>query len=84
MSLFATKGAGMMGAKLDGAPIPMESQVERGHPVLSTFLEIDPGASRTVVFDLIEPAGKGSALMPVQPLVRPQRSTAHVAGCDKK
>jgi hypothetical protein len=54
LSVFTTAGSGLAGATLDGRAVTMESEVERGHPVLSTFLDVDPGRERLLVLDLTD------------------------------
>jgi hypothetical protein len=55
LSYFATQGAGFQRATLDGAPAPLESHVERGHPVFSSYVSVDPGQTRTLTMSLAEP-----------------------------
>jgi len=55
VSVFAGIGAGLESATLDGKPLSMESHVERGHPVFSTYLEIKPGARQTLDLRILEP-----------------------------
>ncbi|MEV7006425.1 DUF4012 domain-containing protein [Streptosporangium sp. NPDC051022] len=78
VSLYAGVGAKLDAARLDGRRVRVISEVERSHPVYSVLLELDPRKSRTLELDLTEPATSADAvqpLTPVQPLVRPQRTT---------
>ncbi|HEU0131833.1 MAG TPA: DUF4012 domain-containing protein [Mycobacteriales bacterium] len=69
LSVFTTTGGGLLGATLDGAALAMESETERGHPVLSAFLPVDPGRERVLVLTVRDP-GRGA------PLVRPAPGVA--------
>ncbi|KAA9377511.1 DUF4012 domain-containing protein [Microbispora cellulosiformans] len=83
VSLYAATGAKAAAVRLDGRPIPFYSETERSHPVFSKVLEFAPGQSRTLEFDLLEPYARTAPVVPVQPLVRPQRTTvtADDRGC---
>ncbi|WP_182886181.1 DUF4012 domain-containing protein [Microbispora sp. H10885] len=83
VSLYAGIGAKATGVRLDGRPISFYSETERSHPVYSKVLEFAPGQSRTLEFDLLEPYSAAAPVVPVQPLVRPQRTlvTADARGC---
>ncbi|MBL8931474.1 MAG: DUF4012 domain-containing protein [Kineosporiaceae bacterium] len=53
-----------------------------GRPSFGMNLEIEPGARRTLVLQLREPAGVGgSPLLPVQAMVNPPTATADVSAC---
>lgn len=81
LEYFATRGAVMNSVTIDGKPATAGSGVERGHPVLIADVELPRGATRTVVFQLTEPAGKGSPRILRQPLVRPMTVTVDDASC---
>ncbi|WP_204285567.1 DUF4012 domain-containing protein [Microbispora amethystogenes] len=83
VSLYAGLGAKATAVRLDGRPISFYSETERSHPVYSKVLEFAPGQSRTLEFDLLEPYSAAAPAVPVQPLVRPQRTlvTADGRGC---
>ncbi len=83
VSLYAGVGAKATAVRLDGRPISYYSETERSHPVYSKVLEFAPGQSRTLEFDLLEPYSAAAPVVPVQPLVRPQRTlvTADGRGC---
>ncbi|MFF3442990.1 DUF4012 domain-containing protein [Streptosporangium sp. NPDC002721] len=74
VSLYGGLGAKVTAARLDGDRVAVVRETERSHPVYSTMLELAPGQSRSLRFDLTEVASGGRPLVPVQPLVRPQRT----------
>ena len=67
--LFATKGAELSSAILNGERVPAIINTERGHPVYEVQVIIPPGQSAEVSFHLSEPTVPGAARVPVQPLV---------------
>ncbi|MEU6411041.1 DUF4012 domain-containing protein [Microbispora sp. NPDC046933] len=83
VSLYAGIGAKATAVRLDGQPISYYAETERSHPVYSKLLEFAPGQSRTLEIDLLEPYSAAAPVVPVQPLVRPQRTlvTADSRGC---
>lgn len=74
VSLYGGVGAKVTAARLDGDRVAVVRETERSHPVYSTMLELAPGQSRSLRFDLTEVASGTPPLVPVQPLVRPQRT----------
>lgn len=82
LQLLATTGATASGITIDGEPTQVTSSVERNHPALGAVVQIPPGQSRTVVFDLVEPTAAGAARVPTQPLVQPMDVTVDVPVCD--
>ncbi|MDT4914315.1 MAG: hypothetical protein QOC66_3443 [Pseudonocardiales bacterium] len=82
LEYFATRGALMDSMTVDGKPGTVGSGVERGHPVLIADIELPRGATRTIVFHLTEPEGKGSPQVLRQPLVRPMNVTIDDAKCN--
>jgi hypothetical protein len=70
LSVFTTAGAGLAGATLDSRPVELESEVERGHPVFSAFVDVDPGVDRVLVLDLTDD-GTGPPAVRQPPLVVP-------------
>ncbi|WP_036405820.1 DUF4012 domain-containing protein [Microbispora rosea] len=83
VSLYGPVGAKAAAVRLDGRPISYYAETERSHPVYSKVLEFAPGQSRTLDVDLVEPYSAAVPAVPVQPLVRPQRTlvTADSRGC---
>lgn len=67
--LFATKGAELSAAVLNGERVPAIINTERGHPVFEVQVIIPPDQSAEVSFQLSEPTARGKARVPVQPLV---------------
>lgn len=78
---YATKGAHFSRPTLDGRPAFLAVDTEQGRPVFTATVDIAPGATRTLVLPVEEPAGaRGPVLTWVQPLVRPQ-TTQVAAPC---
>lgn len=67
--LFATQGAELSSAILNGERVPAIVNTERGHPVFEVQVIIPPGQSADVSFQLSEPTVPGAPRAPSQPLV---------------
>jgi hypothetical protein len=70
LSVYGSRGAGLVAATVNGAELAMESEVERGHPVFSAFVDVDPGTDLVVVLTLADP-GRGPLVLRQPPLVVP-------------
>jgi Protein of unknown function (DUF4012) len=81
LEYYATRGAVLNSVTLDGQSTSAGSGLERGHPVLTVDVELPRGATRTIVFHLAEPEGKGNPRILRQPLVRPMNVTVDDAKC---
>lgn len=81
VSLYASVGAQLRNAELDGRPLLISPSVERGHLVLSAEVDLDPGQPRQLDLQLLEPASDRAPVVPVQPLVRPQVTQVLAAAC---
>ena len=81
VSLYGTQGAGLFGVQLDGKPATAGVGVERGHPVFTADVDIDPGASRTLTYRLSEPTSPGRPTSPVQPLTLSQKTVVTLPEC---
>mgnify|MGYP000209267760 CR=1 FL=1 len=79
--LFATKGAELSAAILNGERVPTIVNTERGHPVFEVQVIIPPGQSADVSFQLSEPTAPGSPRVPVQPLVETVLPSVQVPEC---
>ncbi|MDQ1006952.1 hypothetical protein QFZ82_001437 [Streptomyces sp. V4I23] len=75
VSYYASVGADLTGATLDGRPVLLASQVERGHPVYTVDLELPAQSSRTLVLHLREPHADRAPTVLRQPLVTPLKAT---------
>ncbi|MFI6598993.1 DUF4012 domain-containing protein [Nonomuraea sp. NPDC050536] len=75
VSLYAGVGARLYSVRMDGRPITVDEEKERSHPIFSKMIELPPRQSRTLEFTLVEPYSNRPPQVPVQPLVRPQRTT---------
>ncbi|MBY6538100.1 DUF4012 domain-containing protein [Rhodococcus sp. BP-349] len=81
VEVFTTAGARLNRATVDGVPLLMLSGTERGHPVFYAPIVSEPGQSRTVVLELVEPTAGGQARVPVQPQVRDASVVVDVPDC---
>ena len=81
VSVYAAVGAQLTSATLAGKPVQIQATIERAHPRLSTYLDIDPASSATLVLHLEEPSVAGGATVPLQPLVRAQVTHVSVPTC---
>ena len=67
--LFATQGAELSSAILNGERVPAIVNTERGHPVFEVQVIIPPEQTADVSFQLSEPTAPGKPRAPSQPLV---------------
>ncbi|MCW2613438.1 MAG: hypothetical protein JWN08_432 [Frankiales bacterium] len=81
VAVYATSGATLQTASLDGVGKAVHSGQERGRPVFVLPVELQRGQSRVLTLRLTEPAREGSVRVPVQPLVLPQVTTVVDRGC---
>ncbi|MHB9863784.1 DUF4012 domain-containing protein [Streptomyces sp. YIM S03343] len=80
VSYYASVGAGLTGAELDGRPVQLTPDVERGHPVYTLDLELPARSRRTLVLHLLEPGtDRAPAVLP-QALTRPLRAVTEPDG----
>lgn len=79
--IHATRGAALLQASLDGRPVQVSPGIERGHPVYSTEVELNPGVPRTLAIDVNEPTSPGRASTKIQPLARAQHTDLEVPIC---
>ncbi|MER5463009.1 DUF4012 domain-containing protein [Streptomyces sp. NPDC002668] len=82
VSYYATAGASLNRATIDGQTALMSPGVERGHPVYTFDVELPAGSSRTVVLHLLEPPADRAPTVLHQRLPRPLRATVRPSsGC---
>lgn len=81
--LFATKGAELSSAILNGERVPAIINTERGHPVFEVQAIIPPGQTADISFQLSEPTVTGAPDVPSQPLVETVNPTVAVPVCEK-
>lgn len=67
--LYATAGAEISSAILNGERVPAIKYTERGHPVFEVQVIITPGQTADIMFQLSEPTVPGTPTAPSQPLV---------------
>ncbi|ABW10727.1 conserved hypothetical protein [Parafrankia sp. EAN1pec] len=72
-SLYTGHGSRFAGARLDGRAVSLTSGEERGHPVLSTYLTVDRGQTRTLQVRVLEPVAGPTLAVRGQPLTVPER-----------
>lgn len=82
--LFATQGANLSAAILNGERVPAIISSERGHPVFEVQVIIPPNKSADVSFQLSEPTAAGAPRVPIQPLVDTVVPKVKVPQCSKK
>lgn len=73
VSYYASVGAHLTGASLDGRPAMLQSGVERRHPVYTLDVELPAQGTRTLTLDLVEPISDREPVLWRQPLVTPLR-----------
>jgi hypothetical protein len=81
VALDATRGAKLRSVTVDGVATTARLDTELGHPVFAVDVQIPPGATQHVQFQLVEPASSGAPVVPVQPLVLPMGVTVNVPTC---
>ncbi|MGY6024244.1 DUF4012 domain-containing protein [Streptomyces spinosirectus] len=75
VTYYASTGARLTGAALDGRPVHPIPGTERGHPTYTLDLELPRQSSRTLVLHLDEPAADGAPTVLRQTLVTPTQVT---------
>lgn len=82
LNVYATRGATLVRATLDGKPVPyLEPGTEAGLPVWRTYLDLPPRAGRTLTLTLDEPTTAGAPRVLEQPLARPLASSVDLDRC---
>lgn len=70
VSIYLGRYGLLESAALDGKPIDITSETEQGMAVLTTAVDIDPGGTVTLVFNVVQPTQIGHSLLVLQqPLV---------------
>ena len=81
VTLLATAGAQMTGVTIDGTRADAETGTQRGHPMFTVTVDINPQQTRTVVFSLEKPRVRGAVQTVAQPLVGPLRQDLPAPSC---
>ncbi|WP_396882587.1 DUF4012 domain-containing protein [Mycobacterium sp. SMC-4] len=81
--LFATKGAELSSAILNGERVPAILNTERGHPVYEVQVIIPPGQAADISFQMSEPTVPGPPRAPSQPLVETVVPKMQVPECSE-
>ena len=81
--LFATKGAKLSAAILNGERVPAIIGTERGHPVFEVQVIIPPGQPADISFQMSEPTAPGRPQVLSQPLVQTVVPKVQVPQCAK-
>ena len=79
--LHMTPGSGVLKATLNGRQIGVYSGTELGHPVVYFEIELPAGVPMSLHLDVTEPILPGSPMVPVQPMVQPQRTQIDWSEC---
>ncbi|WP_240134354.1 DUF4012 domain-containing protein [Streptomyces sp. MUM 178J] len=83
VSYYASSGARLSGATLDGQPVTVGTSVERGHAVYTLDVELPAQSSRTLTLHLLEPISDRTPVLLNQPLVTPLRARLEaVSACE--
>ncbi|MFK4226655.1 DUF4012 domain-containing protein [Streptomyces sp. NPDC019890] len=82
VSYYATAGANLIKATVDGHTALVSPGFERGHPVYTLDVEVPAGSSRTVMLHLLEPPADDAPTVLHQQLPRALHATVHPSsGC---
>ncbi|MBY6679055.1 DUF4012 domain-containing protein [Rhodococcus sp. BP-332] len=81
VSVFTTTGSTLTKASIDGQQVFVLTGQERGHPFFYTPFVVEPGQTKTLVLDLVEPTAPGAARVPLQPATLPGTATVDVPDC---
>ncbi|MEX5631734.1 DUF4012 domain-containing protein [Parafrankia sp. FMc2] len=72
LSVYTGRGSALVDAELDGEPVSMAVGAELGRPVLSTYLTVDRGQTRTLRLRVLEPSSGPYLTLRSQPLTFPE------------
>lgn len=81
VNVYAAAGAHFTGGRLDGRDLFVGQHRERGHPVYTFTVSIEPGQTRRAALEFSEPAVGGRARTIEQPLVQGQRTRMEAVTC---
>lgn len=81
--LFATKGAELSAAILNGERVPAIIHTERGHPVFEVQAIIPPNQTADISFQMSEPTAPGAPRVPSPALVHTVVPNVVVPACPK-
>ncbi|MBS9375458.1 DUF4012 domain-containing protein [Rhodococcus sp. B50] len=81
IGLLATQGAKLNKVTVDGRPAFAYTAVERGHPMFNVQTSVPSGETVEVVYELTEPTVRGSARIPIQPLIDDPQVVVDVPVC---
>ncbi|MBY6361705.1 DUF4012 domain-containing protein [Rhodococcoides corynebacterioides] len=81
VGIFTTTGSTLSKATIDGRQVFLLTGQERNHPVFYTPLVVEPGQTKTIVLELVEPSAPGAARVPIQPQTLPSAVTVDVPEC---
>ncbi|WP_374238293.1 DUF4012 domain-containing protein [Mycobacterium sp. PSTR-4-N] len=81
--LFATAGAKLSAAILNGERVPAIVGAERGHPVFEVQVILPPGQVADISFQLSEPTAPGTPTAPGPPLVTTVKPKVRVPECKR-
>lgn len=82
LDYYATPGAQLLSATLNGEPTTLAVEKSYGHPIFRRELELPRGTTQTLFLHLIEPAGTGSPQLWSQPGVTPLQIRSFSQRCD--
>ncbi|MDV8023544.1 DUF4012 domain-containing protein [Rhodococcus sp. IEGM 1330] len=82
VALYATQGATLTNATINGTPLFLLTAAERGHPVFYVPVVIEPGQTKTIEYNLVEPTVAVEAQAPVQPQSVPASTEVDFPDCN--
>lgn len=81
LDVYATPGAQLLSASLNGKPTTAAVEHDLGHPIYRMDLELPRGTTQTITLHLQEPSGSGAPLVWRQPGVTPLAVTVDDQHC---
>jgi hypothetical protein len=81
LDYYATSGAQLLSATLNGKPTTIALQSDLGHPIFRADLELPRGTSQILALHLSEPAGTGDPVIWRQAGVNPVSVTYYNQHC---
>jgi hypothetical protein len=81
VAVYASAGAELQSANLDGRTVKMRTQNSRGHPIFLADVTIDRRTTRTLTLQLTETTLPGMPIMSAQPLLQPQTNVLDAPVC---
>ncbi len=81
VDLIVPAGSGFDRATIDGKQVGAAVSRQRGHPVFSFHITLEPGQKRTIVMDLLQPRSDLPLVIDPLPLVLPLAVSQEQKNC---